>query len=147
MVITNLERTLFKKCITVSKACPQRNKDKSMKLIMDRAISNRILFLFLDILLSWDTPGGVHWETIAFFLSYFRNSALRFFSPQSNRRTLMGLPVCFSISCLNSLNLSKASDLCFIRNTYPYHDRSSVKIITIHDLYIKWATHVSVYLG
>ena len=96
---------------------------------MDRTMSNKIRFFLSDTPLCCGVPGGIHYERILFSFKNIKNSLVRYSPPRSDRRILILFSVCFSTSLRNHLNILNESDLCFIRQTYPYLDRSSVKVL------------------
>ena len=96
---------------------------------MDRTMSNKIRFFLSYTPLCCGVPRGIHRERISFSSRYVRNSLVRYSPPQSNRRILILFLVCFSTSIQNRQNISNDSDLCFIRQTYSYLDRSSVNVM------------------
>ena len=96
---------------------------------MDQTMSNKVRFFLSDTPLCCGVLGGVHYERISFSFRYFRNSLVRYSPPRSDRKILILFSVYFSTSASNYLTILNDSDLCFIRQTYPYLDRSSVNVM------------------
>ena len=82
---------------------------------MDLTISKRVLFLLSPAPFCWSVPGVVKWEIIRLSIKYYLNSPERYSLPRSDQSFFRDLSSCFSISALNSLNLSKDSNLLHIR--------------------------------
>ena len=127
-LFTDLLKILLSMQQAVSRAYLQKKIGRVAKSIMDRTISNSIRFLLFDTLLYCGVLGGIHCERILFSSRYVKKSLVRYSPPQSNRRVLILIQF-FSTSLRNYLNILNNSDLCFIRQTYPYLDRSSVNIM------------------
>ena len=103
ILLTDLPGTILRTLQVISRANPQKDSGRVAKLIMDRTMSNRVLF---------------HRERILFSPRYVKNSLERYSPPRSHRRILILFPVCFFISLRYRLNISIDSDLCLKRHNH-----------------------------
>ena len=61
---TTFDGILFNKNAVVSNAYPQKDIGRSVRLIIDQTISNKVQFLLSDTPFHYGVPGGVSCETI-----------------------------------------------------------------------------------
>jgi hypothetical protein len=126
---TYLVGTLFRVKIVVSRAYPQKNKSSYARLIIDLTIYNSVRFIRSYTPFHCGVLGGVSYGMIPHCFRWSLNSILRYSPQWYDRIALIFFLIWFSTSFWNSLNLSKDSDLCIIRNTSSYLLKSSVNII------------------
>ena len=88
---------------------------RSVQLIIERTISNKVQLCLLDIPFNCGVPGGVSYDIMPCSLRNSINSVLKYSSPRSDKRVLILFSVQFSTRALNSLNFSKDSLLFFKR--------------------------------